>query len=306
MASNNIKKHRVGMWLSFIFLITISACKVSPSSTSYDDLSFDGDRAFVDLSYQVSLGPRYPGSEGHSLTRDWLVDSLHEIGWLSEIQISEYQGSKIYNIIGYRNAVIDPDKPWIVIGAHYDTRRYADRDPVISNQISPVLGANDGASGVAVLLELARSLPEELDCQVWLAFFDAEDNGGINGWDWIIGSNFFVKNLTQFPDAVVIVDMVGDVDQQLYVELNSDLELAKEIWGKAAELGVNTFIYEPKHRIIDDHINFLMLEIPTVDIIDFDYPYWHTTDDTLENVSAESLQNVGDVLLLWVVDQRAP
>jgi Zn-dependent M28 family amino/carboxypeptidase len=110
-----------------------------------------------------------------------------------------------------------------------------------------------------------------------------------------------VETLTDHPDAVVIVDMVGDSDLNIFVEKNSDQKLAADIWGIAANLGYGEqFINQPKHRIVDDHLPFIQAEIPAVLIIDFDYPYWHTLEDTSDKVSPDSLKVVGDVLLLWI------
>jgi Zn-dependent M28 family amino/carboxypeptidase len=206
----------------------------------------------------------------------------------------------IQNVIGKRGTGV----PWIILGAHYDTRMFADRDPDPENHRQPVPGANDGASGVAVLLELARVLPTNLTGEIWLVFFDAEDNGDIVGWDWILGSKAFVDLLDGQPDAVVIVDMIGDRNQDIYWEKNSDLGLTREIWGVAENLGyADRFISYPKYRILDDHVPFLEVGIPAVDIIDFDYPAWHTVNDTIDKVSAQSLETVGDVLYHWLLEK---
>jgi len=193
------------------------------------------------------------------------------------------------------------------MGAHYDTRLYADHDPDPANHTQPVPGANDGASGVAVLLELGRVLPERLaqledhQGQIWLAFFDAEDNGRIAGWDWIMGSRRFVEQMTEKPEAVVIVDMIGDADLNAYIERNSAIEIRDQIWRIAYGLGYGEqFIYEIKYSMTDDHTPFLEAGIPAVDIIDFDYPYWHTVADTPDKVSAASLQAVGHTLVTWI------
>jgi Zn-dependent M28 family amino/carboxypeptidase len=156
---------------------------------------------------------------------------------------------------------------------------------------------------VAVLLELARSLPGDT-VPVWLVFFDAEDNGRIEGWDWILGSRAFVEEVPIDPRAVVIVDMVGDADPNIHLEKNSDPQIRAEIWGTAASLGYGSvFIDNEKYSMLDDHTPFLEAGLPAVDIIDFDYPYWHTTADTADKVSAESLHTVGDTLWHWIVSQ---
>jgi Zn-dependent M28 family amino/carboxypeptidase len=169
-----------------------------------------------------------------------------------------------------------------------------------------VPGANDGASGVAILLELARVLPED-SVPVWLVFFDAEDNGRIDTWDWILGSTEFVENNPVQPQAVVIVDMIGDADLNIYKEKNSNSELTNEIWNIAKSLEYDSvFFPEYKHSMIDDHTPFLRAGIPAVDIIDFDYPYWHTLQDTPDKVSGASLQAVGETLQVWVVGHTQP
>jgi Zn-dependent M28 family amino/carboxypeptidase len=180
---------------------------------------------------------------------------------------------------------------------------FADSDPDPSNHAKPVPGANDGASGVAVLLELARALPENT-VPVWLVFFDAEDNGRIEGWDWTLGSPEFVRHYSVQPRAVVIVDMIGDADLNIYKEHNSNPELTDQIWETASNLGYGSrFIMEYKYSMQDDHQPFLQAGIPAVLIIDFDYPYWHTVGDTPDKVSAESLQAVGETLRTWIIQQ---
>jgi len=262
--------------------------------------SFDGDRALRDVAHQVEMGPRFPGSEGHKEVRLWIKNALAEAGWTVEIPETIYAGRQVYNIEAVQHEQLE-GLLWVIIGAHYDTRMTADHDPDPEKRSEPVLGANDGASGVAVLLELARILPSDLDVNLSLVFFDAEDNGGIEGWDWILGSRSYVEGLNSYPDQVVIVDMVGDADQQIYLEKSSDPVLAAEIWQIAEQMNINTFVQEAKYHIIDDHTPFLEKGIPSVDIIDFEYAYWHTTQDTLDKVDSTSLKNVGDVLLEWLV-----
>lgn len=269
---------------------------------------FDGERALKDVAYQLSLGPRLPGSEAHSKTIEWLQNELQTAGWQVEVQEVMFKGQLIRNVI----AKWGRGDPWVVLGAHYDSRIFADQDTDAEKKLLPVLGANDGASGVAVLLELARILPaymsqpqnknKDRPNQVWLVFFDAEDNGNIPGWEWIMGSQVFVSNLKEKPDAAVIIDMIGDRELEIFMEKNSDPRLSKEIWQKAADIGyASYFLSQYKHLIYDDHIPFIRAGIPAVDIIDFDYPYWHTSQDTLDKVSAESLRVVGETLLAWLL-----
>ena len=265
-------------------------------------VSFNSSRAYADVQTQVDFGPRIPGTEGHTQIRAWMTTELESAGWTVEVHESERMGHPIYNIIAKRNA----EPPQIILGAHYDTRMIADHDPDLTKRAEPVPGANDGASGVAVLLELARSLPADT-VPVWLVFFDTEDNGRIEGWDWILGSRAFAEEIPIRPEAVVIVDMIGDADLNIHLEKNSDVAIRTEIWGTANKLGYGKqFINAEKFSMLDDHTPFLEAGIPAVDLIDFDYPYWHTTQDTPDKVSAESLQAVGDTLWHWVVEKTKP
>jgi Zn-dependent M28 family amino/carboxypeptidase len=242
------------------------------------------------------------GSQSHEQVREWLVSAHNELGWDVEVQSTIYQGKDIHNIVAKRE--INQDFPLIILGAHYDSRIFADRDPLPLNRTKPVPGANDGASGVSVLTELARVLPAELEANIWLVYFDAEDNGSLPGGEWILGSRAFVESLTRNPDAVVIVDMVADQNLNIHIEKNSDLELVQEIWEVAASLGYeDVFINSPKYRMIDDQLPFIQAGISAVLIIDFDYPYWHTVADTTDNVSAESLGIVGEVVLEWLLQK---
>lgn len=263
-------------------------------------LSFDGSRAYADVQTQVAFGERTPGSAGHAQVREWMRAELESAGWVVEIHETERLGHPIYNVIAKRSGT----SPEIILGAHYDTRLIADHDPDISKRNNPVPGANDGASGVAVLLELARTLPQNAP-PVWLVFFDAEDNGRIQGWDWILGSRAFVEEIRVSPRAVVIVDMIGDADLNIHLEKNSDKAIRTEIWETAARLGYGeVFINTEKFGMLDDHTSFLEAGIPAVNIIDFDYEYWHTTQDTADKISAQSLQIVGETLWHWLMDGR--
>jgi Zn-dependent M28 family amino/carboxypeptidase len=293
-------KRTVSIYLTFIGILLILVLgwyAASFATRQPDSVSFDGSRAYADVQTQVAFGPRIPGTEGHAQIRGWIRSELETAGWVVEIQQTERMGHPIYNIIAKRNA----DAPQIILGAHYDTRMYADQDSTPGMQAMPVPGANDGASGVAVLLELARSLPADTE-PVWLVFFDTEDNGHIEGWDWILGSRAFAEEIVVHPRAVVIVDMIGDADLNIYLEKNSNAAIRAEIWSTAESLGyADKFINQEKFSMLDDHTPFLEAGIPAVDLIDFDYPYWHTTQDTPDKVSAESLHVVGDTLLHWIM-----
>jgi len=287
----------------FLFLIVVSLLGMAIFYQTTSPPEFDGDQAFAYAEKQVSFGPRFTGSEGHAQTQQWIKEELIKNGWEVEFQPFDFYGQPGKNIIAFRNAEAKFES-WVLIGAHYDTRLFADEDPDPNKRGLPVLGANDGASGVAVLLELSRILPEFRSTKVWLVFFDAEDNGNIQDYDWIQGSSYFVNQLDEYPDQVIIVDMVGDRDQNIYIEITSDRSLMVQLWKTAENLEIDSFIMEEKYAILDDHTPFLRKGISSADIIDFDYPYWHTTEDTLDKISAKSLQNVGDVLLSWLMTQE--
>ncbi|MEP7137254.1 MAG: M28 family peptidase [Chloroflexota bacterium] len=295
-------KKSVALYLLIIGLLLVSAIgwyvyalRSQPEPAS---VSFDGLRALADVQTQVAFGPRMPGSDGHAQVQAWMRAELESAGWQVEIQTSEALGHPVENVVAKRGDV----SPQIILGAHYDSRMFADNDPNPDNRTQPVPAANDGASGVAVLLELARTLPKD-SVPTWLVFFDAEDNGRIAGWDWILGSREFVKNNKLQPRAVVVIDMIGDADLNIYKERNSNTEITDAIWGVAQGLGYTQFIPDYKYSMEDDHTPFLEAGIPAIDIIDFDYPYWHTLADTPDKVSAESLEAVGNTLWTWITQQ---
>lgn len=263
-------------------------------------VKFSGERALQDVVYQVELGPRVPNSAAHKNIRAWMQAELESAGWQVEVQEAEKMGHPLYNLIAYR----DERPPEIVLGAHYDSRIYADHDPDVAKREQAVPGANDGASGVAVLLELARTLPAD-SASTWLIFFDLEDNGNIPNWDWILGSRAFVEGYDIHPEAVVVLDMIGDADLNIHMEKNSNAAITAEIWAQAAALGhEDVFIPTAKFSMLDDHTPFLEAGIPAIDIIDFDYPYWHTLEDTPDKVSAKSLQIVGETMLAWLESKK--
>jgi glutaminyl-peptide cyclotransferase len=285
------KRYEAMRILAALWLMVGGACAPGES-----DLVFDGQQAWLHVQYQLSLGPRHPGTPGHEAVADWIGETLQQEGWERNEQTFQYRGVALRNIIGSAGPL---DAELIILGAHYDTRPAADRDA--ENPQAPVPGANDGASGVAVLLELARTIrPEELGCRVEMVFFDAEDSGGLDGWDWIVGSLHYAGLLETAPAAVVVVDMVGDRDLQIFQEGNSSPALTAEIWQLASDLGHQAFIPEVGSSILDDHIPFVRIGLEAIDIIDFDYAYWHTTEDTLDKVSADSLMQVGDTLHTWL------
>jgi glutaminyl-peptide cyclotransferase len=285
--------------IAMLIGMTLSGC-ASIFSDSNKSISFNEERAFADVENQLAFGPRTPESEGHAKFITWLESELKKSGWQTTIQQGEMMGHPIKNIVARRG----DETPKILLIAHYDSRLLADNDPDPGKHSSPVAGANDGASGVAVLLELSRILPRD-SVPIGFVFLDAEDNGHIPSWDWILGSRYFVSEMVFRPQAVILVDMIGDADLHIYKEINSDPGLTSQIWDVAKKLGYEKyFIDEIKHQILDDHVPFIEAGIPALDIIDIEYAYWHTTLDTTDKVSPRSLGVVGDTLLQWILLQK--
>lgn len=298
-ASNNpTATPTLGGVLSPISTATLTATSsLSASQAVPSARLFDGARAYQHVLAQEAIGVRPTGSQAGWKTGGYIIEQLEAAGWQVETQEFTFKGVRGRNIVGKVG-----QGPVIIIGAHYDTRPAADREPDPADRNKPILGANDGGSGVAVLLELARALnPDRVKYEVWLAFFDAEDRGHLDGWPFSVGAQVMASRLELRPQAVVVVDMVGDADQNIYYEHNSDAQLMREIWSVAARLGYSEYIV-PKYRysVTDDHIPFVERGIPAVDIIDFDYAYWHTLADTSDKVSPLSLERVGRTLQVWL------
>ncbi len=292
--------------IAAILIYILTACtgagrSISPIATPAPSI-FDGNAAYQYVIAQVGFGARPTGSVALQRTGDYIIVQLESFGWQVETQEFDYKNTHARNIIAKRGS-----GPIIIIGAHYDTRKRADQDPDPVKRDQPVMGADDGASGAAVLLELARTLNvDKAKREVWLSFFDAEDNGELDGWDWGVGSTYLADHLTVSPTAMILLDMIGDTDQNIYWEENSDQAMNQSIWDIAASLNYSqSFIAQPRWTMIDDHLAFIRHGIPSVDLIDFDYPYWHTTQDTADKVSPISLERVGRTLTAWL-EHTAP
>jgi glutaminyl-peptide cyclotransferase len=282
-----------GLWQLGVFNTTASTPTPIPTpgpTATFVSEEFDADQAYTHVVAQMDLGPRITGTEASVLAGDYIAKQLQQFGWQVEFQAFSYKDTPVRNVIAKTNI---GQGPVIILGAHYDSRRRADQDPEHLND--PVPGAVDGASGVAVLLELARTLDKwKIKNEIWLAFFDAEDNGDLDGWEWIVGSAYMAEQLAITPQAMILLDMVADQDQQFYYENNSNPELSAKVWETAAQLGYSDhFIPQPRWSMEDDHIPFVRRGIPSLDIIDFDYPHWHKITDTIDKISIESLGRVG-------------
>ncbi|HOT91002.1 MAG TPA: M28 family peptidase [Anaerolineae bacterium] len=280
--------------ISLLLVFVLAACGTPTPSLP---ATFNGDLAYSWVTRQCDLGYRITGTDANRQAGEMIIKELRAQGWEVHEQPFTYKGVSVRNILAWKG-----EGEAVLIGAHYDTRRAADQE----NPSQPVMGANDGASGVAVLLELARALQwDTANRRIYLAFFDAEDDGRLDGWEWIVGSTYMAAHWGENGEpplqAMVLVDMIGDADQQVYYERNSDPDLSKTLWGIAAQLGYgDRIIPEYRYAMLDDHIPFMRKGIPAVDMIDFDYPYWHTTQDTPDKVSAASLETIGRTLEVWL------
>lgn len=286
-------------------------------AASSDRGSFDGSVAYAFLVKQTQLGPRAPGTTGHEKCLRFLHDELRKHAEL--VQTQEFQHSipggkrvQLTNLVASFNTKSDNR---ILISAHWDTRLWADKDPDKTNWDKPIVGANDGASGVAIILEIARQLKKTpSSAGVDLVLFDGEDLGK-SGWpeSFSAGARYFAANRPAGfnPRFGINIDMVGDRNLEIYREQNSERlapEIQSLVFSTARTLGIPQFFDSPGEEITDDHLPLNNVGIPTIDLIDFRYPdesnkYWHTLADTPDKCSAESLAAVGRVLMSIIYAQ---
>ena len=290
-----------------------------------DDLQFDGQAANASVQWQVDLGPRLPGSNVSKAFRQTITDQLTTLGYEVTQQEHQRYDMNLTNVF----ATWTPNGTstgTLVLSAHYDSRNIADQDENENNRTLPVPGANDAASGVAVLLELANHIPSMgLDHEVVLFFNDAEDQDQ----QYTLGAEAWAENLTQSEiastHAFVLLDMVGDADLQLHnvlpgnvtlksrvVELGTDLGLVNGTVDCRGGAGLDVVQYDTLVGVLDDHVHADALGIPSIDIMDTSYgepkpysfgSYWHTMEDTPDKVSAESLGAVGRLVELGLRTQ---
>ncbi len=269
---------------------------------------FDSESAFTFLEEQVDIGFRYPGSPEHTRLQRYLTDKLRDFG--ADVSLQPFDavlttGDTLHliNIIGNYNKGASKR---IMLAAHYDTRPFADRDPDPANRDKPIHGANDGASGVAVLLEIARLLGNhEPPVGVDIVLFDGEDYGREGSpADYCLGSGHFARRLRGYkPSAAIVIDMIGDSDLEIPMEGYSRAAspaLLGELFDIADQLGYEQFSRKKLGAIIDDHLPLIQAGVNAVDLIDFEYEYWHTLEDTPDKCSPGSLEAVGNVLLHYI------
>jgi len=283
------------------------ACRGSSQSAP----PFDGEQALRWVQYQVAAGPRIPGTPPHRAVGDWLLAELRRRADTVEVQVFTHV-TVTGDTLPLRNFIArfrPREHDRVLFLAHWDSKPHAEQDPDPAKRTLPVPGANDGASGVAVLLGVADQLKRTPpSVGVDLLFVDGEDYGSFQGDapDNLLGSRYFATHLPPgyMPLYAVLLDMVGDSDQAFPEEgysVERAPEVVERVWQTAEDIGLGR-VFRPVQGIAltDDHIPLLQAGIHTADVIDFDYPPWHTTADTPDKVSARSLANVGKVVLALV------
>lgn len=318
-------------------LVMLSTCTKTPKNSQTESQAdsvsisvpvFSADSAYTYVQKQVDFGPRVPNTAQHVACGNYLEQKLNDFGAQVTVQQADlraFDGTilKAKNIIGSYNPEANSR---ILLFAHWDTRPWADHDTDSKNHSTPVLGANDGASGVGVLLELARLFGKEAPkIGVDIIFFDAEDYGapsdkmtGDNEDSWCLGSQYWAANKHKPGYRAkygILLDMVGAPQAKFYREQISDYYaryVVDNVWNKAAELGFgNIFINKTGGGITDDHLYINKIAgIPSIDIIQYDPNsdsgfgnYWHTVNDTMENIDKNTLNAVGTTVLHTVYNE---
>jgi len=296
----------------------------APGKQKTANIPFGGERAYRYLQEICAIGPRVSGTEGMARQQTFLKTHFEKLGGKVTLQEFPARHPQTGNNVRLANLIVQwhPDrKQRVLLCAHYDTRPLPDQDPVDRRGL--FVGANDGASGVALLCEMAHSMADlKTNVGVDFVLFDGEELVFDGNRDpYFLGSEHFAREYVANPPgyqyrAGVLLDMVGDAQLQLFREVNSmrtpaQKQIVNEIWGIARDLGVREFLFGQGHEVRDDHLALNEIaKIPTIDIIDFDYPhargpsYWHTTQDVPEKCSALSLAKVGWVLKTWLERQK--
>jgi len=301
--------------------------KTAPSKT-VEVPSFNADTAFDFIARQVAFGPRVPNTKGHDDCADYLIKKLESYAdtvIVQEAQLTAFDGT----ILDSKN-IIASFKPLrakrVMLCAHWDTRPFADQDD--KNQNIAIEGANDGGSGVGVLLEIARQFSmNKPDIGVDIILFDSEDYGQPSDSDlpqvehsYCLGSQYWAQNLHKpnyYAKYGILLDMVGGKEAIFTQELVSRTfakSVVRKVWNTAANIGYgNHFIFQETNLIIDDHLyinNFARGRVPTIDIIEYDpsteshfYEHWHTHEDKLENIDKNTLKAVGQTVMQVVYSE---
>jgi glutaminyl-peptide cyclotransferase len=280
---------------AFVFGCARSLCAADPKI--WDEIS--GEKALAHVQRLVDFGPRPSGSEAIEKSRRYIEEQLRSAGWLVTRQVftDDTPRGKVQfvNLIAQfpRNAT-----PRFLLCSHYDTKTF---DAV------KFVGANDGGSSTGLLLELARVIAQHpiLAAKIELVFFDGEEAyDHFSETDGLFGSRYFARQLSasgakQFRGGILF-DMVGDRSLDVTLPADSPPEIARDIFAAAETLKLRSYFTYLDREMIDDHSPLNAVGIPTIDVIDFDYPWWHTAGDTIDKISPKSLQIVGSVALYYL------
>lgn len=290
--------------------------------------AFSGDSAYAYVKRQVDFGPRVPGTDAHRGCRDYLIEQFNGFGAdtviVQQATVEAFNGKQLpmANILARYNTQ-SPRR--ILIAAHYDTRPWADEDADENHHQKPIDGANDGASGVGVILEIARNLKQSLpEIGVDFLLTDVEDYGSHDDDNpgqssWALGAQYWAQNPvytpSQRPEYGILLDMVGGKDARFYREYFSERTagwLNSKVWTAAADEGIGRFVDEVRGGVTDDHIFITRSGIPCIDIIECANdqtgsfpPYWHTMNDNMENIDRATLSDVGRALMRVIYMEKA-
>ena len=297
----NSSRHRsVTSLLVFALILVVSANGSRGANTKiWEEVS--GEKALAHVQQLVDLGPRPSGSEALEKSRLYIADQLHRSGW--QVTRQAFTDETPRGRIQFVNLIAQfPEKrnaePLFLLCSHYDTKIF---DAI------KFVGANDGGSSTGLLLELARVIGQHpnLAAKIELVFFDGEETyDRFSETDGLYGSRHFAKQLEgssakQFRGGILF-DMVGDRSLDVTLPADSPSEMARDIFAAAEALKLRSYFTYLDREMIDDHSPLNAVGIPTIDVIDFDYSWWHTAGDTIDKISAKSLQIVGSVALYYL------
>jgi glutaminyl-peptide cyclotransferase len=303
----------VAAWVLFGDRGPYGAATAAGAALKLEEIPFNGAQAYEWLKQLCAIGPRPSGSPGMEAQQKLLAEHFQKLGAQVEFQRFRVRHPRDGSWVPMANILVRwrPDRTdRILLCAHYDTLPFPLRDP--ENPRGRFVGANDNASGVAVLMELARDIPS-LPTKYGIDFLllDGEEYIFSEQDRYFLGSEYFAREYLKHKPGHkyrwgVLLDMVGDADLQIYQERNSlwwrdTRPLVEDLWATAARLGVREFVPKPMHEVRDDHVILHDIgHIPCIDVIDFDYPPWHTQGDTPERCSPLSLAKVGWVIREWL------
>ena len=294
--------NRIAIAFAAAVLLFFFATSVTKSGPPKIWEEFSGEKAFAHVQRLVDFGPRPAGSTAIEKSRDYIEDQLRRSGWQVTRQgfSDDTPRGKIQfvNLIAQFSARGKAASPSFLLCSHYDTKMF---DTI------RFVGANDGGSSTGLLLELARVIGQHpnLARKIELVFFDGEEAvEQFSQADGLYGSRYFARQLQgagakQFRGGLLF-DMVGDRSLGITLPADSPAEMARDIFAAAEALKLRSYFTYLGRELIDDHAPLNAIGIPTLDIIDFDYPWWHTADDTMDKISAQSLQTVGAVALYYL------